>query len=137
MGPHRHRHRLYIKGFRLRYPYYIIVKGSLQQVFFVFSGLLSGFSAGTALFHRIRTVLTFVAETLDTCSFHPNLGAGSACGDPSGNRTPVSGVRGRRLDRLTNGPFPRFLPGFYLYPKDLSSGLALLVHLQGLEPGTH
>ena len=58
-------------------------------------------------------------------------------GDPSGNRTPVSGVRGRRLDRLTNGPFPRFLPGFYLYPKDLSSGLALLVHLQGLEPGTH
>ena len=27
-------------------------------------------------------------------------------GDPWGNRTPVSGVRGLRLNRLTNGPFP-------------------------------
>ena len=26
-------------------------------------------------------------------------------GDPWGNRTPVCGVRGRRLNRLTNGPF--------------------------------
>ena len=26
-------------------------------------------------------------------------------GDPWGNRTPVSGVRGLRLNRLTNGPF--------------------------------
>ena len=37
-------------------------------------------------------------------------------GDPWENRTPVTGVRGRCLNRLTNGP---------------------LVHLQGLEPGTH
>ncbi len=29
-------------------------------------------------------------------------------GDPCGNRTHVCGVRGRRLDRLTNGPFPAF-----------------------------
>ena len=29
-------------------------------------------------------------------------------GDPYGNRTHVCGVRGRRLNRLTNGPFPRF-----------------------------
>ena len=36
-------------------------------------------------------------------------------GDPYGNRTHVCGVRGRRLNRLTNGP---------------------LVHLQGLEPWT-
>ena len=28
----------------------------------------------------------------------------SALNDPSGNRTRVYGVRGRRLDRLTNGP---------------------------------
>ncbi len=37
-------------------------------------------------------------------------------GDPWENRTPVTGVRGRCLNRLTNGP---------------------LVHLHGLEPGTH
>ena len=37
-------------------------------------------------------------------------------GDPYGNRTHVCGVRGRRLNRLTNGP---------------------LVRLQGFEPGTH
>ena len=29
----------------------------------------------------------------------------SFVGDPWGNRTPVCGVRGRRLNRLTNGPF--------------------------------
>ena len=27
------------------------------------------------------------------------------CGDPYGNRTHVCGVRGRRLNRLTNGPY--------------------------------
>ena len=36
--------------------------------------------------------------------------------DPYGNRTHVCGVRGRRLNRLTNGP---------------------LVRLHGFEPGTH
>ncbi len=41
-------------------------------------------------------------------------------GDPCGTRTRVAGVRGRSLDRLTNGPFP-------LFP---------LVRHQGLEPGT-
>ena len=38
------------------------------------------------------------------------------CGDPYRIRTDVNGVRGRCLNHLTNGP---------------------LVHLQGLEPGTH
>ena len=37
-------------------------------------------------------------------------------GDPWESRTPVYGVRGRRLDHLTNGP---------------------LVRLHGFEPGTH
>ena len=37
-------------------------------------------------------------------------------GDPYRIRTDVNGVRGRRLNHLTNGP---------------------LVHLHGLEPGTH
>ena len=46
-------------------------------------------------------------------------------GDPWGNRTPVTGVRGRCLNRLTNGPhFP-------------TGSSVLLVHHQGLEPGTH
>ena len=31
----------------------------------------------------------------------------TAFDDPSGNRTRVYGVRGRRLDRLTNGPVNR------------------------------
>ena len=31
-------------------------------------------------------------------------------GDPWENRTPVCGVRGRRLDRLTNGPRLGFVP---------------------------
>ena len=37
-------------------------------------------------------------------------------GDPCGNRTHVCGVRGRRLSRLTNGPFPL---QSLLTPKDL------------------
>ena len=40
----------------------------------------------------------------------------TAFGDPYRIRTDVNGVRGRCLNHLTNGP---------------------LVHLQGLEPGTH
>ena len=34
-------------------------------------------------------------------------------GDPWGNRTPVSGVRGLRLNRLTNGPY-----GYRLHPEN-------------------
>ena len=37
-------------------------------------------------------------------------------GDPWGNRTPVCGVRGRRLNRLTNGPFPSRLPDMFPAP---------------------
>ena len=35
----------------------------------------------------------------------PLSGCQEKVGDPWGNRTPVCGVRGRRLNRLTNGPF--------------------------------
>ena len=42
--------------------------------------------------------------------------AAEITGDPYRIRTDVNGVRGRCLNHLTNGP---------------------LVHLQGLEPGTH
>ena len=38
-------------------------------------------------------------------------------GDPWENRTPVCGVRGRRLDRLTNGPWRRSGVGTLLYYK--------------------
>ena len=47
-------------------------------------------------------------------------------GDPCGNRTHVNGVRGRCLNRLTNGPQK---------PRVVALG-QLLVHHQGLEPGT-
>ena len=50
-------------------------------------------------------------------------------GDSWGNRTPVAGVRGRSLNRLTNEPFTR---GQRL----LCSIASVLVHHQGLEPGT-
>src|SRR5699024_1323049 len=40
----------------------------------------------------------------------------SLIGDPWGNRTPVCGVRGRRLNRLTNGPFPSRLPDMFPAP---------------------
>ena len=45
-----------------------------------------------------------------------NLSVSNILGDPYRIRTDVNGVRGRCLNHLTNGP---------------------LVHLQGLEPGTH
>ena len=62
-------------------------------------------------------------------------------GDPWGNRTPVCGVRGRRLNRLTNGPFP----ACFRYACRLHRGTELgqshsapfLVHHHGLEPWTH
>ena len=49
-------------------------------------------------------------------------------GDPWENRTPVYGVRGRRLSRLTNGPFPHTV--FIGVQKEV-------VHHRGLEPRTH
>ena len=44
-------------------------------------------------------------------------------GDPWESRTPVCGVRGRRLDHLTNGPFSRFLglPA-WVYPHPSGNG---------------
>ena len=50
-------------------------------------------------------------------------------GDPWESRTPVCGVRGRRLDHLTNGPHN-------LYPL-ADAPDDLLVRLRGLEPRTH
>ena len=48
-------------------------------------------------------------------------------GDSCGNRTRVAGVRGRSLNRLTNEPFFKGL---------IVVSPLLLVHHQGLEPGT-
>ena len=45
----------------------------------------------------------------------------SVCGDPCGNRTHVNGVRGRCLNRLTNGPFKREKrAGTYLFFRDVA-----------------
>ena len=57
---------------------------------------------------------------------HLSLRYGALPGDPCGNRTHVNGVRGRCLNRLTNGPQK---------PRVVALG-QLLVHHQGLEPGT-
>ena len=54
--------------------------------------------------------------TINTNYLYPSLAAEITFGDPYRIRTDVNGVRGRCLTHLTNGP---------------------LVHLQGLEPGTH
>ena len=51
-------------------------------------------------------------------------------GDPWGNRTPVTGVRGRCLNRLTNGPSVSSLA----LP---TTSKEIVVRLQGFEPGTH
>ena len=61
-------------------------------------------------------VLPFLYKTLSQSV--PLLAPNKVCllGDPYRIRTDVNGVRGRCLNHLTNGP---------------------LVHLQGLEPGTH
>ena len=55
--------------------------------------------------------------------------SGLLVGDPWESRTPVCGVRGRRLDHLTNGPHN-------LYPL-ADAPDDLLVRLRGLEPRTH
>ena len=52
--------------------------------------------SGAAAFNRC-----YISEALS--SFH-------SFGDPWGNRTPVTGVRGRCLNRLTNGPHSQSLP---------------------------
>ena len=44
-------------------------------------------------------------------------------GDPCGNRTHVNGVRGRCLNRLTNGPYKREA-GIYLFSQAVSSQLS-------------
>ena len=47
-------------------------------------------------------------------------------GDPWESRTPVCGVRGRRLDHLTNGPSSSQAPHLALPPTDESSLASLL-----------
>ena len=43
-------------------------------------------------------------------------------GDPWENRTPVCGVRGRRLDRLTNGPRRNCIYSAFGYPRRVFAG---------------
>ena len=62
MGPHRHKHRLVLRGIQ---------------------------------------PLRHISEPSLSAKIHP-------FGDPCGNRTRVTGVRGRCLDRLTNGPGTAF-----------------------------
>ena len=56
-------------------------------------------------------------------------------GDPWENRTPVIGVRGRCLNRLTNGPYLSYSQMQRSEATNPCSDF-LMVHHQGLEPGT-
>ena len=59
-------------------------------------------------------------------------------GDPYRIRTDVKGVRGLCLNHLTNGPCPRsFFSSLQLVYRIRHTSQISLVHLQGLEPGTH
>ena len=65
------------------------------------------------------TLMTINTNSMDgfyTIFYIKALSSSNSFGDPYRIRTDVNGVRGRCLNHLTNGP---------------------LVHLQGLEPGTH
>ena len=59
-------------------------------------------------------------------------------GDPYESRTRVCGVRGRRLNHLTNGPYLSLTPRNFFFgaPAWVPHTQAGVVHLQGLEPWT-
>ena len=62
-----------------------------QQVFYqIFFSLSRTFSVPQKIQHKVLSAYSFFQERVS--------------GDPYGNRTHVCGVRGRRLNRLTNGP---------------------------------
>ena len=62
-----------------------------QQVFYqIFFSLSRTFSVPQEIQHKVLSAYSFFQERVS--------------GDPYGNRTHVCGVRGRRLNRLTNGP---------------------------------
>ena len=64
----------------------------------------------------VEEVFPFLYKAVSTDFCYSPLLSACLLGDPYRIRTDVNGVRGRCLNHLTNGP---------------------LVHLQGLEPGTH
>ena len=76
----------------------------------------------TELNFRVRDGNGWTLSVIDTnYLIYPSHGF-SPCyylfGDPWGNRTPVTGVRGRCLNRLTNGPYlarGTGLPAFFWY----------------------
>ena len=91
---------------------------SLTSVFGMGTGGPSSQSIPTRLDGSSPSFILKVLRTLNAfLLYYPSTLLSSLfLGDPWENRTPVTGVRGRCLNRLTNGP---------------------LVHLHGLEPGTH
>ena len=60
------------------------------------------------------------AAALNRCYISEALSSFHSFGDPWGNRTPVTGVRGRCLNRLTNGPY--FSAPFSEAPSGAPSG---------------
>ena len=114
----------------------------------------------TAINTDFAEAYRYASYILTDCSAKINIKLKGRNGDPYGNRTHVCGVRGRRLNRLTNGPdhaspvrdarlpfvsdqIAAALPPYQFDPRSSPSGLLTtarrfsLVRLHGLEPGTH
>ena len=87
--------------------YFLVNKKVSKENFNIFFLFLI---QGKSLYREMRSHL------LALLPYRPPLFAKIKFGDPWGNRTPVCGVRGRRLNRLTNGPFPSRLPDMFPAP---------------------
>ena len=101
MGPRRHRHRRYSAEITRCFAQDSIVCAKM-----VTRGRIEPFCLGKMLANRNRPLaLPLRGQTAkDAEEFDSPARSYENSGDPWENRTPVYGVRGRRLDRLTNGP---------------------------------
>ena len=104
MGPRRHRHRRYSAEITRCFAQDSIVCAKM-----VTRGRIEPFCLGKMLANRNRPLaLPLRGQTAkDAEEFDSPARSYENSGDPWENRTPVYGVRGRRLDRLTNGPYKK------------------------------
>ena len=114
--PHLCRHYLFFQAVASQV---FSARVSLTAVFGMGTGGPSPQSAPTSYFNQVPSVKTIPIQLKN--------------GDPWESRTPVCGVRGRRLDHLTNGPFCVASLGSPSWVPHTQEGV---VHLQGLEPWT-
>ena len=118
MGPRRHRHRRYSTEITRCFAQDSIVCAKM-----VTRGRIEPFCLGKMLANRNRPLaLPLRGQTAkDAEEFDSPARSYENSGDPWENRTPVYGVRGRRLDRLTNGPRKKKRAGTYLFSQVVSN----------------